>query len=226
MPVSTATRCPRVSTRGFLDHACDSHKKPPAEAGGLRVACLPTSHAITASNRGKCVKSSGMDDGMAFTPGVPGLPPWASRFSTPLPQKAPGGSRGTPGPNATQGRALVLALAEDHPEGRHRRREPQVGEVHVAEQPPGVAHERQFVGVDGRQDPAVPVAGRVHGCAPSESRWAGAGLPQARHQDDGGAPVSLQHEKSPAGANPGRAECSSRSEARFEPLTRLKSRRT
>jgi len=34
-----------------------------------------------------------MDGGTALTPGVPGLPPGASCFSTPLPQKAPGGFR-------------------------------------------------------------------------------------------------------------------------------------
>jgi len=36
------SRCPRVSTRGFLARG---PKKPPAEAGGLRVAWLPGCHA-------------------------------------------------------------------------------------------------------------------------------------------------------------------------------------
>jgi hypothetical protein len=35
-------------------------------------------------------------------------------------------------------------------------------EVDVAEQPPRVPHQRQLVGIDGRQDPAVPVACGFH----------------------------------------------------------------
>ena len=44
-----------------------------------------------------------MDGGLVFVPGVPGFPPGASRFSTPLTQEAPGGSRGTPGMHAFPG---------------------------------------------------------------------------------------------------------------------------
>jgi hypothetical protein len=39
------TRSPRVATRGFLDHTRYSHKKPPAEAGRLRVVRRPGCHA-------------------------------------------------------------------------------------------------------------------------------------------------------------------------------------
>jgi hypothetical protein len=35
-------------------------------------------------------------------------------------------------------------------------------EIDVAEQPPGIPHQRLFVGVDGRHDPAVPVACGFH----------------------------------------------------------------
>ena len=53
-----------------------------------------------------------MDGGMVFMPGVPGFPPgasWATRAT--LPQKAPGGSRGTPGRMAIP-RAMHVDVAQ------------------------------------------------------------------------------------------------------------------
>jgi len=47
---------------------------------------------------GNGMPSSGMDGELVFVPGVPGLPPGASRTTRAIDtQKAPGGSRGTPG---------------------------------------------------------------------------------------------------------------------------------
>ncbi len=73
---------------------------PQKAPGGSRGTPGRTPSSVpcdTGSNQGNGVPSSGMDGGIVFSPGVPGLPPGASTFSTPLPQKAPGGSRGTPG---------------------------------------------------------------------------------------------------------------------------------
>jgi len=65
------------------------------------------------------------------------------------------------------------------------------GEVGVAEQPPGIPHKRQLVGIDGRQDPALPVACGFHVAALGGSV---AGLEPGRpgHEDDGGGAISLQ----------------------------------
>jgi len=52
------------------------HKKPPAEAGGLRVTCLPAHHAFRFRG-GTHAPSCGMAGGLVFMPGVPGFPPGA-----------------------------------------------------------------------------------------------------------------------------------------------------
>ena len=127
--------CLRPLTVNPALRAYRSHKKPPAEAGGLRVACLPVHHAPRVctgesravvrhgrrggirtrsprvSTRGfsercpqeapggswwessrepaaSCRSSLGVPPPTHSQPGPPGLA---------LPQKAPGGSRGTPG---------------------------------------------------------------------------------------------------------------------------------
>lgn len=65
------------------------------------------------------------------------------------------------------------------------------GEVGVAEQPPGIPHEWQLVGIDGRQDPALPVMCGFHAAALGGSV---AGLEPGRpgHEDDGGGAIPLQ----------------------------------
>jgi hypothetical protein len=71
-------RSPRVSTRGFLDHARYAPTKSPRrEPGDTGSNGDPACHACgrcAAVARGVC----GMDGGMVFMPGVPGFPPGAS----------------------------------------------------------------------------------------------------------------------------------------------------
>jgi len=61
----------------FWGHGQPHHKKPPAEAGGHRVESrsrIPRVWALRSKSAGRL----SIDDGAAFTPGVPGLPPGAS----------------------------------------------------------------------------------------------------------------------------------------------------
>jgi len=71
------TKSPRREPGDSGSHAC-----PPAMRNGFEPR--------------ECVQSDSMDGGEVFMPGVPGFPPGAS-CRAPHPQKAPGGSRGTPG---------------------------------------------------------------------------------------------------------------------------------
>jgi hypothetical protein len=111
------TRSTPVASCGESSHGPSSHpwpaeaswttravptKKPPAEAGGLRVACLPRCHALWVRT-GYHVPSSGMDGGMVFTPGVPGLPPGASWTTRAVPTKSPRRKPGDSGSHAFPG---------------------------------------------------------------------------------------------------------------------------
>ena len=91
-------RSPRVATRGFLGPTRQRHTKSPrrepgdsgwhAFSGAMRCGVEPGNH----------VPSCGMEGGVAFVPGVPGLPPGASGAPRANgTQNAPGGSRGIPG---------------------------------------------------------------------------------------------------------------------------------
>jgi len=72
-----------------------SHKKPPAGAGGLRVACLPPCHAQQVRTvEMRPVGQHGWQDG--FQTRCPRVSTRGFLGAT-VPQKAPGGSRGTPG---------------------------------------------------------------------------------------------------------------------------------
>ena len=74
----------------------ERHKKPPAEAGGLRVTRLPVHHAPRfRTEASPAVVRHGKRDG--FYARCPRISTRGFWFHTPRPQKAPGGSRGTPG---------------------------------------------------------------------------------------------------------------------------------
>ena len=90
------SRCPRVSTRGFLARG---PKKPPAEAGGLRVARLPGCHA---RRRGTAAAHAAKRHGGAGWCSFPVSPGFHPGLLGARSQKAPGGSRGTPGGEASR----------------------------------------------------------------------------------------------------------------------------
>jgi len=99
-PAWTAGWCSYPVSPGFhpglLGTRVASTKSPRQEPGDSG------SHAFPGAMRcgfepGNCVRSSGMDCGVVFIPGVPGFPPGAFLERVSLPQKAPGRSRGTPG---------------------------------------------------------------------------------------------------------------------------------
>jgi len=90
---------------GLLGSARRSPKKPPAVAGGLRVACLRGSHALLVrSGESRTLVRHGWRDGFparsprVATRGFLGARVTPTRDTLPpCSQKAPGGSRGTPG---------------------------------------------------------------------------------------------------------------------------------
>ena len=77
-------RCPRVSTRGFLDRGSRPQEAPGGSRGTpgrtrARVPCMwalpvPCMWALLSGHAGV----SSMDGGVVFIPGVPGFPPGAS----------------------------------------------------------------------------------------------------------------------------------------------------
>jgi len=74
------------------DRPTKSPRQEPGDSGSRAFPCAMRS----GFEPGNHVPSCSMDRGEVFIPGVPGFPPGASCRAT-LTQKAPGGSRGTPG---------------------------------------------------------------------------------------------------------------------------------
>jgi hypothetical protein len=98
-----------------------STKSPRREPGDSGSNAIPRAMRC-GFEPGHCVPSSGMDGGVVFTPGVPGLPPGASWNARRFHKKPPAGAGGLRVECDPTCHALPVCTGDSHPVIRHGRR--------------------------------------------------------------------------------------------------------